>query len=80
MVRILDFYMDNCVPCNQLKEVLSAYENVEFIKSSENLDLVLKYNIRKAPTVIILKSDVEVIRLSGYKTKEEIDKFLEGLN
>ena len=43
----------------------------------EDFEKALQYNIRKAPTVIILENGEEINRFSGFKTKEEIASYLE---
>lgn len=77
MKKILDFYSKNCVPCTQLKKELDNFENVKYIDVMEDFEKALQYNIRKAPTVIILENGEEINRFSGFRTKEEIASYLE---
>lgn len=76
MIEILDFYMDNCAPCKQIKPILESFENVKFINAMNDSELTKKYNIRKAPTIIFLREGEEIDRFSGFKTKEEIQEIL----
>jgi thioredoxin-like negative regulator of GroEL len=73
MRKYLVFKMPNCSPCAQLKPVMEQFDNVEFVDASEDFEKALEYNIRKAPTVIILEEGVEIKRFSGFKTKQEIE-------
>ena len=77
MKEILNLYSKNCVPCTQLKKELDNFENVKYIDVMEDFEKALQYNIRKAPTVIILENGEEINRFSGFKTKEEIASYLE---
>ena len=72
MNRLLVFKMPGCVPCKQLEKELEGVSNVEFIDSTEDFEKALEYNIRKAPTVVILKNNVEINRFTGFKPKQEI--------
>lgn len=72
MNKIIDFYSPNCVPCTLLKKELEGLDNVEYVNVMEDFEVALQYNIRKAPTVVILKDGIEVSRFTGLKTKEEI--------
>lgn len=72
MIKLIDFYSPNCAPCLALKKELEGIENVEYINVMEDFDKALEYNVRKSPTVIILKDGVEINRFVGVKPKEEI--------
>lgn len=76
MREILVFKMPNCAPCNQLEPVIKEFENVTFIKVMEDIEKAKKYQVRKAPTVIVLEDGEEKLRFSGFKTKEEIEELL----
>jgi thioredoxin-like negative regulator of GroEL len=76
MREYIFFKMPNCGPCTQLKPVMEQFDNVTFIDASEDFEKALKYNIRKAPTVVILEDGLEVLRFTGFKTKEEIEALL----
>jgi thioredoxin-like negative regulator of GroEL len=73
MREYIFFKMPNCNPCNQLKPIMEQFDNVIFIDASEDFEKALEYNIRKAPTVVILEEGVEIKRFSGFKTKQEIE-------
>lgn len=77
MKEYLVFKMPNCSPCAQLKPIMEEFDNVKFIDASEDFETALQYNVRKAPTVVVLKDGVETGRFTGFKTKEEILPYLE---
>lgn len=79
MIKLLDFYMDTCMPCKTLKPILEQVAEtteVEFINARENVEMSAKYGIRKVPTVIILKDGEEVDRFTGIKSKQEIEDLI----
>lgn len=76
MKEYLVFKMPNCSPCVQLTPIMEEFINVTFINALEDFELALKYNIRKAPTVIILQNGEEIGRFSGVKTKAEIEELI----
>lgn len=55
-----------------LKKELEGIDNVEYVNVKEDFEKALEYNIRKAPTVVILKNNVEINRFIGFKPKQEI--------
>lgn len=72
MITIIDFYSPNCLPCVALKKELESINNVEYVNVREDFEKALEYNVRKAPTVVILKDGVEINRFVGFKPKQEI--------
>ena len=76
MIKIIDFYSKNCTPCTLLKKELEGLNNVEYIDVMNDFEKALEFNIRKAPTVVFLKDEVETARFTGFKTKEEILSYL----
>ena len=76
MTKILKFFSPNCAPCNLLKKEMEGLDNIEYINVVEDFEKALEYNIRKAPTVVILKEDEEFTRFTGFKTRKEILEYL----
>ena len=79
IINIIDFYSPNCVPCQMIKKELESFENVEYINVMEYFEKALEFQVRKSPTIVILKGDKEVGRFVGFKTKQEITSYLESL-
>ncbi len=76
---LADFYSDSCIPCKMLSPVLSQIENeytdkikVVKINTNFNTELVDKYEIQAAPTLVFFKDGNEIERLRGFVNKEEI--------
>jgi len=68
-----------------MKPILTAFSSetgilVESIDIDKHEKLVDKYNIRAVPTIIFLKDDVEVERISGLTQKDKLISLLEKHN
>lgn len=70
-----------CFPCKSLKAYL-AMNHTDFryteVDVFEDMDRAMKYKVRSAPTMILLKDDVVVDTVIGYNnnTKEHIEKII----
>jgi len=65
-MKILKFYSRSCVPCKMMDPLLDKLSSefgieVENINISET-DLVIKYEIRSVPTLILIDDNEEEIR------------------
>ena len=83
---LADFYSDSCIPCKMLSPVLSQVENenqdrikVVKINVGFNAELVEKYEIQAAPTIVFFVKGEEVERLRGAVGKDEIINIIEKL-
>jgi len=77
--RILKFSASWCGPCQGLKMALADVDlglPVDDIDIDENRDAALEYGIRGVPTMILIRNDAEVKRMSGAKSVEEIRKWI----
>lgn len=81
---VYKFYKDNCPPCYSMSRLLNHIgvpnENVKLINVNvdveENKDLVTHYNVDNVPTLISENGN----RLTGLKSKIELEKFLTVLS
>lgn len=81
---LVDFYANWCGPCKMLKPVLDSvaeeHDDVKIV--SINVDeaesLAMTYGISSIPCLIKFKNGIEVDRSIGFKSKEEIEKLIEG--
>jgi len=76
---LADFYSDSCIPCKRLSPILTQLENeyagkVKIVKVNVNFeeDLVQKYEVQSAPTLILFSNGSEVSRVTGAVKKDEI--------
>ena len=81
---VVEFYNDGCVACKKLSPVLGDVEDtyegrVHFYKINTNYDpdLVEKYGITAAPTLIFISGGEEKDRLIGTRKAEEITSRIE---
>ena len=76
---LADFYSDSCIPCKRMSPILSQLEveyadKIKIVKINTNFEkeLVEKYNISAAPTLILFNNGEEVSRIRGAAKKDEI--------
>ncbi len=79
MRKIIDFYNNNCAPCQMIKKELESFDNVEYVNIMENFDKALEFQVRKVPTIIITENDKEIGRFVGFKDKQQITSYLDSL-
>ena len=79
-VKISAMWCPYCIVMNKIwKKVKEEYPNVTFKELDLDMDEESeKYNVGETlPVIIRTKDDVEVARLTGEKTYEEVKKFIE---
>lgn len=82
MKKLLKFEAEWCSQCKALKptldRVLKNYPDVELVKVDCEIDEeeTLRYGIRSMPTLIYLKDNIEVGRLSGAVPADKIKELL----
>lgn len=82
---LVDFYSDGCIPCRRIAPLLSKAERdyterLDFVKVNigANADLVSKYSVEAAPTLIIFKSGKEISRLRGAADETVMKEFIDN--
>ncbi|MBE6015409.1 MAG: thiol reductase thioredoxin [Lachnospiraceae bacterium] len=82
---VVEFYNDGCVACKKLAPVLGDIEDtyegrVHFYKVNTNFDpdLVVRYDITAAPTLLFISGGEEKDRLIGTRKAEEITSRVES--
>jgi thioredoxin 1 len=85
-IVLADFYSDSCVPCKRMSPLLAeleeAYsEKLKVVKININFDpeLVGKYEVQAAPTLVFFKDGEEKARLRGAVKKSEITEIIDNL-
>jgi thioredoxin-like negative regulator of GroEL len=79
MKRILRFTADWCNPCKQLSENMERANlkiPVEVIDVEKNESVANHYGIRNLPTMILLDENIEIKRISGLKTANQIKTWI----
>lgn len=76
-LKILDFMSTWCQPCKTMSPILNEVEKetgveIQRIDVDDNEEMVIAYGIRNIPTLIFIKDDQIVDRVSGTISKEAL--------
>ena len=82
MKTVFYFTADWCQPCKKVKPVVEAMkkEGFEFqmIDADYEQSLVERFKVSSIPTFILLEDGRELDRITGAKTKEELERFIKN--
>ena len=78
---IVDFYADWCGPCKMVAPILEEIASENGIKLCKvNVDndgeLAMGFGIASIPTIFIYKNGALTNKIVGYRTKDELLKFI----
>ena len=81
MKHMLYFTADWCNPCKKVRPIVEELKREEaisvlYVDVDDNIELCETYEIKSIPTFIILDEGLEINRMTGAKTKEEFQKFI----
>ena len=79
-LKLIDIWSPTCGPCKQLSPILNQLAKEYPIKLEEvniEIDPIDNYQVRNVPTVIFYKQNKEVDRFTGFRTKNDIIKYIE---
>ena len=84
-LKILDFKAQWCQPCKTMSPILDEVEKetgveLQKIDVDDNEEMVIAYGIRNIPTLIFLKDDKIVDKVSGTISKEALINKINSLN
>jgi thioredoxin-like negative regulator of GroEL len=77
--RKIEYYGASwCTACKFVKPIVESLEGiaVEIVDVEQQMDRAAKLGIRNLPTLILLENGEEIKRLSGNKSKKEIEELL----
>lgn len=81
MKRILRFTASWCQPCKALAKTLEEVNSdvpVEVVDIDVHSDLAMEYGIRSVPTLVMKDGNIEVKRMVGMKSKQDLTEWING--
>jgi thioredoxin 1 len=77
------FTADWCGPCKKIRPIVEEINRdsatkFTIIDVDENMSLCQVYSVTSVPTFIFIEDAKEIKRMSGAKTKQELEDFLNG--
>ena len=79
MKKILRFTASWCQPCKGLAMQLEEADlglPIEVIDIDVHSDIAMEYGIRSVPTLILMDEHIEMKRMSGMKTKQQLTEWI----
>jgi thioredoxin-like negative regulator of GroEL len=80
MNSVFYFTADWCGPCKKVRPIVESMKQEGFqfqiIDVDSEESLVKQFSIRSVPTFILLDGNKEIDRITGSKTKEELENFV----
>lgn len=79
MKKVLRFTASWCAPCKMLSKTLDEIQPTvpfEVVDIDIHPEVAADYGIRSIPTMIMLRDSIELKRITGIKTKEQITEWL----
>jgi thioredoxin 1 len=75
MKQVLYFSAPHCAPCRTFKPVMESLQNemsITFVDVDSSPQTAQQYNVRSVPTTVVLDNGMEIGRVIGARTKDEI--------
>lgn len=79
MKRILRFTAEWCRPCKSLAAILEETKGdipIEVIDIDKFSDIAVEFGIRSVPTLVLMDENIEIKRMTGLKTKNDLQTWL----
>ena len=78
-IEVLKFSAAWCGPCRVLSNTLKDVEGITQVDIDTNMETARKYGIRSVPTMVFLKDDKEVHRISGAISLDKYNQILDDI-
>jgi len=75
MKQVLYFSAPWCSPCRSFKPVMESLQtemSITFVDVDSSPQTAQQYNVRSVPTTVVLNNGMEIGRVVGARTKDEI--------
>ena len=79
MKKVIRFTASWCQPCKALASVLEDITTevpIEVVDIDSNPAMATQYRVRGVPTLIMIKDDQEIKRMSGVKAKNLVEEWI----
>jgi len=81
MKTVFYFTADWCNPCKKVRPVVEeinreSINKFKIIDVDSEMELVKRFEIRSVPTFILLKDGIEIKRITGAQTREQLEDFI----
>jgi thioredoxin 1 len=82
MKSVLYFTADWCQPCKKVKPIVKELNRDYFTGMFQMVDVDIEkemaqtFQIKAVPTFVLLENSKEINRITGAKTKEELENFI----
>jgi thioredoxin 1 len=80
--HLLYFTAEWCNPCARTRPFAEELVNdgypIKFIDADSESEMIKNFGIKSIPTFVLIKDNVEIKRMNGAKTKEELLSFITG--
>ena len=75
------FTADWCNPCKKVRPIVEeinreSINKFQIIDVDLEMELVKRFEIRSVPTFILLKNGIEIKRITGAQTREQLEEFI----
>jgi thioredoxin 1 len=81
MKKVLRFTASWCQPCKTMTTMLEEVKPTlpfEVIDIDVNPEIAVDFGIRSVPTLVMMDETIEMKRLTGIKTKEQLTEWLDA--
>ena len=79
MKRILRFTAEWCRPCKSMAAILEEVKGdtlIEVIDIDKYSNIAVEFGIRSVPTLVMMDENIEIKRMAGLKTKNDLEIWL----